>query len=135
MRFNLKMLNLWIGLCRGVAGLPDALRKLGYEDKWIEYTFANQDIEKVCPDLIVASEQLGHTILLEFKSGANTEPDQLRRYSRVTQENLVTAFISREAARNHDVSIVGRNEHGERDLGAAFQIECRRDQGTISGKR
>lgn len=135
MRFNLKMLNLWIGLCRGVAGLPDTLRKLGYEDKWIEYTFSNQDTKKVCPDLIVASEQLRHTILLEFKSGANTEPDQLRRYSRVNQKNLETAFISREAAHSHDVSIVGRSKHGERlrigivDGGYEFPLLLANDDG------
>jgi len=136
LRFNLKMLNLWIGLCRGVAGLPNVMRNLGYEDKWIEYTFSNQDVGKVvCPDLIVASEQLRHTILLEFKSGANTKPDQLWRYSRVTSKNLETAFISREAAHSHDVSIVGRSKHGERlrigivDGGYEFPLLLANDDG------
>ena len=113
--FNLTMLNLWIGLCRGVAGLPKALRKLDYKDKWIEWKFTNQDREVVLPDLLIASEKMGHTLLLEFKSGANTEPDQLNRYSRVTQDDLRRkAFISLEATLYHDVSIVGKNEHGER---------------------
>ena len=33
LKFDLAMLNLWIGLCRG-AGLPRNLRELGYTDKW-----------------------------------------------------------------------------------------------------
>jgi len=109
------MLNLWIGMCRGAAGLPKDLRKLGYQDKWIEYPFSNQDLERVVPDLVLASEQVNHTVLLEWKSGANTEADQLRRYSRLNQNDLQTrAFISRDAARSHDVTVVGRDEHADR---------------------
>ena len=43
--FSLTMLNLWIGMCRGVVGLPRDLKSLGYQDKWIEYRFVNQDSE------------------------------------------------------------------------------------------
>jgi hypothetical protein len=115
LNFNLTMLNLWIGLCRGVSGLPRDLRRLSYEDKWIEWTFSNQDLKPVCPDLVVASEKTNHTVLLEFKSGANTEPDQLWRYSRVTQSDLRSrAFISRDATHSHDVAVVGKSEFGER---------------------
>lgn len=88
--FNLTMINLWIGMCRGVAGLPRDLKELGYVDKSIELRFRNQDMETVCPDLIIASDGLPHTLLFEFKSGANTEEDQLRRYSRVNQNDLMT---------------------------------------------
>ena len=102
---------------RGLAGLPRNIRELGYTDKWIEWTFSNQDMESVCPDLIVASEKMGHTLLLEFKSGANTEPYQLRRYSRVNQNDItVRAFISRNATHNYDISVIGKSEHGERLL-------------------
>ncbi len=115
MSFNLIMLNLWIGFCRGVAGLPKDLRNLGYQDKWIEWRFINQDRKEVCPDLIIASEQVNHTLLLEFKGGANTEPEQLRRYSRVTAQDLVDkAFMTRRATNNHDFVVVGQGEHGER---------------------
>ena len=115
MSFNLTMLNLWIGMCRGVAGLPKDLRKLGYEDKRIELLFANQYLKKVCPDLIVASERLEHTLLPEWKEGANTEAEQLEGYSGVNQNDLETrAFISHKAARSHDIAVVGRKEHSER---------------------
>jgi len=109
------MLNLWIGLCRGVPGLPKQLRDLGYKDRWIDWKFANQDLEEVSPDLILSSERINHTLLLEFKSGANTDPDQLRRYSRVTQNDIMNkAFISRTAVQSHDVALVGQSEYGER---------------------
>jgi hypothetical protein len=111
------MLNLWIGMCRGVHGLPKDLRNLGYNDKWIDYPFSNQDLEKVSPDLILISEQVKHTLLLEFKSGANTEPDQLRRYSRVTQKDIIVkAFISPDAVHSHDVTLVGQDDYGDRLL-------------------
>lgn len=115
MSFSLTMLNLWIGMCRGVVGLPRDLKSLGYQEKGIEYRFVNQDLEEVVPDLMLASEQMRHTLLLEWKSGANTEADQLRRYSRVNQKDLQTkAFISPSAARSHDVTVVGRDEHADR---------------------
>lgn len=113
--FSLTMLNLWIGMCRGVAGLPRGLRDLGYEDQWIDHPFANQDNEVVVPDLIIASCQRSHTLILEWKDGANTKPDQLRRYSRVSEEDLKNrAYIAGEAARGHDVVIVGQAAYAPR---------------------
>ena len=113
--FNLGMTNLWIGLCRGVVGLPSDLRKLGYDAKWIEYNFANSDNEMVKPELIAFSNQLGHTLILEWKSGANTEPDQLRRYSRIASEDLRTkAFIDRPAFEKHNVTLICKDEKKER---------------------
>ena len=115
MSFNLTMLNLWIGMCRGATGVPKALREMGYQDKWIELKFLNEKLEHVCPDLIIASNEMKHTMLLEFKSGANAEPDQLSRYSNVTRDDLEQkAFIETRAAEDHDVAVVGRAEHKER---------------------
>lgn len=113
--FNLTMLNLWIGLCKGVHGLPSSIRKLDYREHSIEYRFRNQDGEVCNPELIVFSRPLGHSLLLEWKSGANTEADQLRRYSRVTSKNLAElAFIPKAATTSFDVAIVGRAEHTDR---------------------
>src|SRR5437660_1760886 len=85
---NLALMNLFIGMCKGVAGLPRDLRNLGYGDKWIELRFVNAQGEQVVPELVIASRQLHHTILFEWKSGANMEADQLRRYAGVTTEDL-----------------------------------------------
>ncbi|MGB8991706.1 MAG: hypothetical protein WCD80_06590 [Desulfobaccales bacterium] len=115
MNFNLLMLNLFIGMCRGSYGLPKDLKNLGYVDKWIEYKFNNQDLDIVHPDLIISSEKNKHTILIEFKSGSNTDDDQLKRYFRLTRSDIITkAFLSPLSVNLHDIAIVGKNEHRER---------------------
>lgn len=115
LNFNLTMLNLWVGMCRGVAGIPNDLKRLGYADKWIEHRFANQDLKPVHPDLIISSDRINNTLLLEFKSGANIEEDQLRGYTRVTQNDLIEkAFLSRDATNSHDVTVIGLIEFGDR---------------------
>ena len=112
--FNLAMLNLWIGLCRGVKGLPRSLRDLGYQVEWIEYHFSNSDLKRVKPDLILASDSAEHTLLLELKEGANTKADQLHRYSRITSEDLRERAFLGQASATHDVTINGKGEHQER---------------------
>lgn len=112
---NLALMNLFVGMCKGIAGLPRDFRDLQYVDKWIELRFANADQEQVAPELIVSSRRLNHTILFEWKSGPNFEADQLRRYSRVTQADLrERAVLSIEETGSHDVTVVGLQEHAER---------------------
>jgi len=113
--FSLQLLNLWIGLCRGAAGLPSDLRRLGYNDRWIEHGFINSNGEKVVPELILRSIRAKHTMLLEWKEGKNTDPDQLRRYLDVTKEDLTQRpFIDPRAASSFDVAIIGKAEFAER---------------------
>jgi hypothetical protein len=124
--FSLRLLNLFIGLCRGAAGLPDDLRTLGYQDCWIEFGFKNSQDEEVCPELILASEHVRHTVLCEWKSGSNVDPDQLSRYSHVTAEDLVQrAFLSRRAVEAHDTSVFGQEENVERLSLGIEQAGCR----------
>jgi hypothetical protein len=112
--FNLKMLNLWIGLCRGEEGLPSDIRHLGYRHKWIELQFSNCENEAVQPELIIASNRIGHTLLLEWKEGANTEQDQLRRYAGVYSEDLVQrAYLSPSEARTHDTCVLGLKKYAD----------------------
>jgi hypothetical protein len=108
-------MNLFIGMCKGVVGLPRNFRNLGYVDKWIELRFANSEQEQVTPELIVASRRIDHTILFEWKSGPNTEADQLRRYAGVTTADLrERAHLPPEETKAHDVAIIGRQEFAER---------------------
>ena len=112
---NLALMNLFVGMCKGLAGLPRDFRNLQYVDKWIELRFANTDQEQVAPELIVSSRRLNHTILFEWKSGPNLEADQLRRYSRVTQDDLSErAALAIEETGSHDVAAIGLQEHAER---------------------
>jgi hypothetical protein len=114
-KFNLQMLNLWLGLCRGDTGLPSDIRSLGYRDKWIEFAFSTKNGDKVNPELIITSFKTGHTILFEWKHGDNTDSDQLRRYSEVTSNDLNSkAAIPGNECKLHDVCLIGLSEHFER---------------------
>ncbi|WP_325310483.1 hypothetical protein [Longimicrobium sp.] len=90
--FNRLLLNAWIGMSRGVVGLPRVLHVFGYRDVAIEktITFFTADQRKItiCPELILTSSITHNTLILEIKSGKNTEADQLARYSEVTTEVL-----------------------------------------------
>ncbi len=113
--FSLRVINLFIGMCRGSKGVPDVLRLLGYADRWIERQFFNQDHEAVHPELILASNDRHHALLLEAKSGANTDRDQLRRYSRISSDDLRgNAFLSEGESRSHDLAVIGLSEHADR---------------------
>lgn len=102
-------------MCKGVHGLPKDLNELGYRDKYIEYRFSNSEHETVVPDLIVASEQTGHTILFEWKSGCNTDEHQLRRYSKVQERDLrEIAFLNNKETVKHDVAIAGKEKCKDR---------------------
>lgn len=113
--FSLVIVNLFIGMCRGAAGVPRVLRDLGYEDKWIERQFPNQDFDLVHPELVLASRAENHTLLLEAKSGANTQTAQLARYDRVETADLrERLFLPHDETGSHDVTIVGLEEHEQR---------------------
>lgn len=115
MEFNLLMVNLWIGLCRGVAGLPPSIRQLGYEDKWIEQRIVIAKDVRVKPDFIMASKQLSHCAVFEWKSGANTESKQLERYARVQTNHLIRfAYLDTSECSSHEVIIVGKEEYSDR---------------------
>jgi hypothetical protein len=49
---------------------------------------------------------------MEFKSGANTEGDQLQRYSRVVPADLIAkAYVHVSKCATHDVTVIGKDEH------------------------
>lgn len=113
--FCLSIINLFLGMTRGVRGLPVDLRRLGYTDRSIELVFTNQEGRTVKPELILSSSRLRHTILLECKSGANTDAEQLERYSKVSSNDLQTkALLQSQEWESHDVAIVGKSEHADR---------------------
>ncbi len=101
-------------MCKGTHGLPTTLHALGYIPEAVETTFSNSEDRNVSPDLIIASAQIHHTLVLEWKSGANTETDQLQRYSRIAPLDLIAkAYIHVNKCATHDVAIVGRDKHRE----------------------
>jgi hypothetical protein len=66
-------------MCKGAKELPGDLRRLGFLDRAVEMGFQNSARELVVPELIIASRQVRHALLFEWKEGANADADQLRR--------------------------------------------------------
>jgi hypothetical protein len=135
-RFSRQVLNLMIGMCRGVPGIPRGLADLGYEDRWIDHKFRNQDGDIAHPDLLVSSRRMANTLLIELKSGANVEVDQLKRDSRVRSDDLVRgAFIDREASQTSDLLVVGQSVNVDRlqlgidEASVATALVCTTDEG------
>jgi hypothetical protein len=114
-KLNRALMNLFVGMCRGVAGLPRHFRVLEYLDKWIELGFENSAGDLVVPELIVSSRREHHSILFEWKSGQNADEDQLRRYAHVTGADLRDrAHLSPDETASHNIVLVGFSEAADR---------------------
>jgi len=110
--FNLKMLNLWIGLCKGDHGLPAEVHSLGFRNHSIEQRIYLGEDGVCVPELIVYSKKLSHTLAFEWKSGRNTEDDQLQRYAKLTAKHLVNVgMVPKDAAATMDVVLVCAAQH------------------------
>ena len=134
--FELEMANLWIGLCKGHPGLPQSVAQLGYRLKWIGHKFRVTAGGHVCPDAMAASTAIEHTLLLEFKGGANIEDDQAIAYGTIASTDLERAGLIEEAAsRSHDIVYVGEEAHGGRlrqgltAVGCDYPLLLRADSG------
>ena len=102
-------------MCRGVVGVPRQLRKLSYNVLSIEFKFKNSKGEAVVPEMVIASTDRKHSLLLEWKEGSNTDSTQLSRYANITAVDLRTqALLPAEVCSNHDVCIVGKQDHFDR---------------------
>jgi len=107
LNFNLKVKNLFIGLCTGIAGLPTVLRELAYRVKWVEFNFQNSKDKIVKPELIFTSDKLQNTVMLESKAGGNIEKEQHDRYCDVTKDDLrERAFIEPKCLNYVDITYV-----------------------------
>ncbi len=127
MNFNLKIKNLFIGLCTGVAGLPTSLRDLAYKVHWIEFNFQNSKGKTVKPEIIITSDTLQNTVMLESKSGGNIEKEQYERYSDVNADDLrQRAFVKAKCVTCIDISYVVPEEAADKASGAfdSLDIKC-----------
>lgn len=118
MTFSLRLLNLIVGLCSGTAALPRELFGLGFRVQRIEHKvpigqpIGSTKKEIVVPEVVISSEEVQHTILFEWKSGKNTEAEQLERYSKVTSDDLVKeSFFSPLKCTNIDIAVVCEEEN------------------------
>jgi hypothetical protein len=133
--FSRRLTNLWFGLCRGDPGLPNSIQRLGYRPVWVELSFPNSTFETVCPDLIVSSAAQDHAVLFEWKSGANSDEDQLRRYADIADADLSRRLSISPPPSAHCVVIAGKSEHiarltlGLRNVGSEFPLLATTDAG------
>ena len=105
--FNLKIKNLFIAFCRGVAGIQPILRDLSYTVEWIEHQFQNSRNRTVKPEMILSSNELEHTILLESKLGGNIDKEQYDRYKDITNVDLKErAYLNARCVENIDITYV-----------------------------
>ena len=114
---SLTLLNLFIGLCKGSRQLRPysaSFRKLGFEVHSIELRFALEAGGMSHPDMILCSEAVRSTILLEWtenKEPSNKE-EQLQRYASITKTDItVTAGVPVDASDTHDISVAVPHTH------------------------
>ena len=117
-RFSRKLINLFAAMADGSPHFPSVLHKEGYKVHSIEKTFtALPGTRKVNPEIILCSDQLAHTLVIEAKSGANLSSEQLARYASLTEEALRdSAFTSKSSAKSHNVLIIGKDSYKKRLL-------------------
>ncbi len=112
--FNMLMTNTFIALCKKIKGVPDSLRNLAYEIQGIESEFAIGDNKKCNPDMIVSSSQTMHTMILEFKSGANVPDEQKQKYSVINKDILLDyALMPIDHLDSFDIVYVCKEEHSQ----------------------
>ena len=105
--WNLRMVNLVIGMAKGDSALPTVLHEEGYQLHYIEREFVNSQEQSVTPEVILTSERAENALLFEWKAGGNLDRDQLERYAAVTAQDLgQRALVPRPAERTHDVVVV-----------------------------
>lgn len=115
MDFNLRTLNLWLGLCKGDPTLPDSIQIQGYREWGIERQIHIAKARERCvPELIICSGKTHNALLFEWKSGKNTVDDQLRRYAGVLSSDLIRANVPTAFCNTFDVVIICAGEHVER---------------------
>ncbi len=101
------LMNQIIGLCTNTYGWPSTLKDLGYFVDWVEPTFLNSEGKKVNPDLLLSSNKLLHSLVVECKGGTSLDDDQLDRLIKVTVDsirNMVNIYTAKGL--RHDLTFV-----------------------------
>jgi len=96
----------------GSPDLPSVLVECGYTCHSIEQTFPVGVNKVVNPEIILCSDEEKHTLIIEAKSGANLNENQLARYALIPSVQLVqVAQVSSEAGTTYNLLIVGQEPH------------------------
>lgn len=110
--FNLYLLNFVIGLFKNhrfYRPISTSIHELGYNLFAVELTFKIGGHERT-PEILLCSEQQGHTILLEstMMDGVNTKKrTQIQRSLKATTQDLVdSAFVTVPAAQTNSTWMI-----------------------------
>ena len=113
------MTNTFIALCKRIKDVPVSLRNLAYEIDGIESEFAIGNNKKCNPDIVVSSSKTKHSMILEFKGGANVPDEQKQKYSVINKDicaimllfplNVLILLISRMSAKKNIAKLSGRH--------------------------
>jgi len=82
-------MNYIIGMCKRHKDWISTLADLGYEPALIEQQIRTSSDEVVKPDILATSNKLIHSLIFECKGGVTVDADQLRRYSTLTEDNVL----------------------------------------------
>jgi len=86
-----KLMNAIIGMCKKNVDWVTVLseKDLNYEIQIIEQSISTSSGEVVKPDLIAASNRQIHSLVFELKGGKTFNPDQFRRYQKLSASDLL----------------------------------------------
>ncbi len=115
--FSLLVPNLFVGLTKGARGLSEhgrGFKQLGYRIFRLEPRFLLSKEDTCNPDLVLSSERMGHTLILEWTDAASIHEgkrEQFHRYSKVSSADLVNGLaVPRKEAGSFDVTVVVSRE-------------------------
>ena len=110
---RLEAFNLLIGLCRGSPGLPRAIRRLGYRERWIPGASLGRP-KGADPVLVLSSAQMGHSMFVQVIPGKRVNLNDLDRYSEISAVHLrENTSLSKDETALHGVAVLGHRRHRE----------------------
>ena len=124
MRTHLELVNLCVGMQKGFGSLPAPFRAHAYELAGVGVGFTLGDGSRLAPDVLLHAAQRRYSLLIEAKSGATLDAEQLARYRRCTAADIRDrAFCHVLPSGVHVVETlyVANDEHAEAIL-AAFAV-------------
>ncbi|MYI06685.1 MAG: hypothetical protein F4059_05045 [Gemmatimonadetes bacterium] len=109
---KLSVQNLLIGMCRGSPGVPRAIRRMGYRDRWIPGNLLGRTGTAADPVLVLASAQSRHSFFVEACEGPEMDPARLDRYASMTAVDLRERTpLSQDQTELYGVAVFGLEEH------------------------
>jgi len=108
------LMNMVIGLCKKTPGWPSILKDLGYDVDWIEPRLINSEGKRVVPDLMLTSNRLLHSLIVECKGGKTLDMDQFNRLTKLDVNSIVDrASVYDVSKLKMDICFTSFEEHLE----------------------